>query len=68
MGLLVQNATVDQLGTARKITITKDSTTIIVDVATKDEIQSRITQIKKELFENDSVYENEKLEERIAKL
>ncbi|KAJ0810296.1 putative chaperonin Cpn60/TCP-1 family, groEL-like apical domain superfamily [Helianthus annuus] len=68
MGLLVQNATVDQLGTARKITITKDSTTIIADAATKDEIQSRIAQIKKELFETDSVYDTEKLAERIAKL
>ncbi|XP_076950351.1 ruBisCO large subunit-binding protein subunit alpha-like [Bidens hawaiensis] len=68
MGLLIQNASVDQLGTARKITVTKDSTTIIADAATKDEIQSRIAQIKKELFETDSVYDTEKLSERIAKL
>ncbi|KAD5803407.1 hypothetical protein E3N88_14767 [Mikania micrantha] len=68
MGLLVENASVDQLGTARKITVTKDSTTIIADAATKDEIQSRIAQIKKELFETDSVYDTEKLAERIAKL
>ncbi|KAM0065299.1 putative chaperonin Cpn60/TCP-1 family, groEL-like apical domain superfamily [Helianthus debilis subsp. tardiflorus] len=68
MGLRVENATVEQLGTARKITISKDSTTIIADSATKDEIQSRIAQIKKELSETDSVYDTEKLAERIAKL
>ncbi|KAK1411952.1 hypothetical protein QVD17_32837 [Tagetes erecta] len=68
LGLLVQNASVEQLGTARKITVTKDSTTMIADAATKDEIQSRIAQIKKELFETDSVYDTEKLAERIAKL
>ncbi|KAI3743226.1 hypothetical protein L1987_60932 [Smallanthus sonchifolius] len=68
LGLLVENATVEQLGTARKITISKDSTTIIADAATKDEIQSRIAQIKKELSETDSVYDTEKLSERIAKL
>ncbi|KAI3683534.1 hypothetical protein L1987_84040 [Smallanthus sonchifolius] len=68
LGLLIQNASVEQLGTARKITVTKDSTTIIADAATKDEIQSRIAQIKKELSETDSVYDTEKLSERIAKL
>ncbi|KAI3525614.1 hypothetical protein L1887_04518 [Cichorium endivia] len=65
---LVESATVEQLGTARKITISKDSTTIIADAASKDEIQSRISQIKKELSETDSVYDSEKLSERIAKL
>ncbi|ERM94840.1 ruBisCO large subunit-binding protein subunit alpha [Amborella trichopoda] len=68
LGLLVESATVEQLGTARKVTITKDSTTIIADAATKDEIQARIAQIKKELAETDSVYDSEKLAERIAKL
>ncbi|KAL8259899.1 hypothetical protein R6Q59_027852 [Mikania micrantha] len=68
LGLLIENATLEQLGTARKITVSKDSTTIIADAATKDEIQSRIAQIKKELSETDSVYDTEKLAERIAKL
>ncbi|MFS7956584.1 putative chaperonin Cpn60/TCP-1 family, groEL-like apical domain superfamily [Helianthus anomalus] len=68
VGLLVENTSVEQLGTARKITISKDSTTIIADAASKDEIQSRIAQIKKELSETDSVYDSEKLAERIAKL
>lgn len=68
LGLLIENATVEQLGTARKVTISQGSTTIIADAATKDEIQARIAQIKKELAETDSVYDSEKLAERIAKL
>ncbi|XP_072953873.1 ruBisCO large subunit-binding protein subunit alpha-like [Typha angustifolia] len=68
LGLLIENASVEQLGTARKITISQGSTTIIADAATKDEIQARIAQIKKELAETDSVYDSEKLAERVAKL
>ncbi|XP_058205587.1 ruBisCO large subunit-binding protein subunit alpha [Rhododendron vialii] len=68
LGLLIENTTVEQLGLARKVTISKDSTTIIADSASKDEIQARISQIKKELSETDSVYDTEKLAERIAKL
>lgn len=68
LGLLIENTTVEQLGMARKVTISKDSSTIIADAATKDEIQARIAQIKKELAETDSVYDSEKLAERIAKL
>lgn len=68
LSLLIENTSVEQLGLARKITITKDSTTIIADAASKDEIQARIAQIKKELAETDSVYDSEKLAERIAKL
>ncbi|PHU03953.1 RuBisCO large subunit-binding protein subunit alpha, chloroplastic [Capsicum chinense] len=68
LGLLVENTAVEALGTARKVTITKDSTTLIADAASKDEIQARIAQLKKELFETDSVYDTEKLAERIAKL
>ncbi|KAJ8551855.1 hypothetical protein K7X08_028298 [Anisodus acutangulus] len=68
LGLLVESTPVEALGIARKVTITKDSTTIIADAASKDEIQSRIAQLKKELSETDSVYDSEKLAERIAKL
>ncbi|GFZ12818.1 chaperonin-60alpha [Actinidia rufa] len=68
LGMLLENTTVEQLGLARKVTVTKDSTTIIADSASKDEIQARISQIKKELAETDSVYDSEKLAERIAKL
>lgn len=66
--LLIEGTEVEQLGIARKITITKDSTTIIADAATKDELQARIAQLKRELSETDSVYDSEKLAERIAKL
>eukprot|EP00271_Cylindrocystis_brebissonii_P014206 TRINITY_DN35481_c0_g1_i1.p1 TRINITY_DN35481_c0_g1~~TRINITY_DN35481_c0_g1_i1.p1 ORF type:complete len:606 (-),score=178.26 TRINITY_DN35481_c0_g1_i1:507-2324(-) len=68
LGLKVESATVDQLGTARKVTISNNSTTLIADAATKDEIQARVAQLKKELAETDSVYDMEKLSERIAKL
>jgi chaperonin GroEL (HSP60 family) len=68
LGQKVEDATIDQLGIARKVTISNNTTTIIADVATKDEIQARIAQIKKELAETDSVYDTEKLSERIAKL
>ncbi|KAI5391928.1 hypothetical protein KIW84_076648, partial [Lathyrus oleraceus] len=68
LGLLVENTTIEQLGLARKVTISKDSTTIIVDAASKDELQSRVAQLKKELSETDSIYDSEKLAERIAKL
>ncbi|KAL0436406.1 UNVERIFIED_CONTAM: RuBisCO large subunit-binding protein subunit alpha, chloroplastic [Sesamum radiatum] len=68
LGLLVENTDIDQLGTARKITINKESTTIIADAASKDELQARIAQLKKELSETDSIYDSEKLAERIAKL
>nr|WLW26923.1 chloroplast rubisco large subunit-binding protein subunit alpha [Dioscorea oppositifolia] len=68
LGLLIENVSDEQLGTARKVTVSQNSTTIIADEATKDAIQARIAQIKKELAETDSVYDSEKLEERIAKL
>ncbi|CAI0452880.1 unnamed protein product [Linum tenue] len=68
LGLLVEQTDIDQLGLARKVTISKDSTTIIADAASKDELSSRVAQLKKELSETDSVYDSEKLAERIAKL
>ncbi|WOL10693.1 ruBisCO large subunit-binding protein subunit alpha [Canna indica] len=68
LGLLIENVSVDQLGTARKVTISQNTTTMIADAASKDEIQARIAQLKKELAETDSVYDSEKLAERIAKL
>ncbi|KAG9146464.1 hypothetical protein Leryth_011755 [Lithospermum erythrorhizon] len=66
MGLLVENTQVDQLGIARKVTISEIHN--YYDAASKDELQSRIAQLKKELSETDSVYDSEKLAERIAKL
>lgn len=68
LGLNLEGATSDQLGVARKITITSNSTTIVADPSTKAEIQARIMQIKKDLAETDSKYLSEKLSQRIAKL
>jgi chaperonin GroEL (HSP60 family) len=68
LGLLVENTTVDQLGIARKVTISSSSMTIIADAASKDDIQARIAQLKRELSQTDSTYDSEKLAERIAKL
>ncbi|GJM97321.1 hypothetical protein PR202_ga14240 [Eleusine coracana subsp. coracana] len=68
LGLLIENTTVDQLGIARKVTISSSSTTIIADAASKDDIQARIAQLKRELSQTDSTYDSEKLAERIAKL
>ncbi|XP_031268117.1 chaperonin 60 subunit alpha 2, chloroplastic isoform X2 [Pistacia vera] len=68
LGLTLEGATSDQLGIARKVTITSNSTTIVADHSTKAEIQARILQIKKDLAETDSSYLSRKLSERIAKL
>ncbi|XVF05717.1 hypothetical protein REPUB_Repub05bG0196600 [Reevesia pubescens] len=68
LGLLVEDTSVEQLGIARKVIISKDSTQLIAEAASKDEIQARVAQLKKELAETDSVYDSEKLAERIAKL
>ncbi|KAL6992080.1 hypothetical protein U1Q18_010191 [Sarracenia purpurea var. burkii] len=68
LGLILEGATSDQLGIARKVTITSNSTTIVADPSTKGEIQARILQIKKDLAETDSTYMSRKLSERIAKL
>lgn len=68
MGLTLDSATSDQLGIARKVTITSNSTTFVADPSTKPEIQARILQIKKDLAETDSSYLSRKLCERIAKL
>ncbi|RVX02664.1 Chaperonin 60 subunit alpha 2, chloroplastic [Vitis vinifera] len=68
LGLTLDSATSDQLGIARKVTITSNSTTFVADPSTKPEIQARILQIKKDLAETDSSYLSRKLSERIAKL
>lgn len=68
LGIKVEDASIEQLGLARKITVTNSATTIIADAATKDEVQARVAQLKKELVATDSVYDSEKLSERIAKL
>ncbi|CAN4081837.1 unnamed protein product [Withania somnifera] len=68
IGLNLEVATSDQLGIARKITITSNSTTIVAHPSTKAEIQARIMQLKKELAETDNKSLSEKLSQRIAKL
>ncbi|XP_027334845.1 chaperonin 60 subunit alpha 2, chloroplastic isoform X1 [Abrus precatorius] len=68
LGLTLEGATSDQLGTALKVTITSNATTIIADPSTKAEIQARISQIKKDIIETDNAYLSRKLSERIAKL
>ncbi|XP_030550615.1 chaperonin 60 subunit alpha 2, chloroplastic [Rhodamnia argentea] len=68
LGLTLDGVTSDQLGIARKVTISSNSTIIVADPSTKAEIQARISQIKKDLAETDSAYHSRKLAERIAKL
>ncbi|KAL1538463.1 chaperonin 60 subunit alpha 2, chloroplastic [Salvia divinorum] len=67
-GVALETATSDQLGIARKVTISCNFTTIVADPSTKAEIKARIMQIKKDLAETDSKYLAEKLSGRIAKL
>lgn len=68
MGLSLDTATLDMLGTARKITITKEKTTIVAGTESKPSVDKRIAQIRKELELTDSEYDKEKLQERLAKL
>eukprot|EP00798_Chlamydomonas_sp_ICE-L_P012243 gene12244-15384_t len=68
LGMKVESTTIDQLGRARKATMNATDTTLIADAASKDEIEMRVFQLKKELSETDSIYDTEKLSERIAKL
>jgi chaperonin GroL len=68
LGMTVEGTTLEQLGVARKVTAAATTCTLIADAANKDEIRARVAQIKKELAGTDSVYDTEKLSERIAKL
>jgi len=68
VGLKVENATVDLLGQARKIVISKDETTVIEGAGDDADINARIAQIKAEIDRTDSDYDREKLQERLAKL
>lgn len=68
LGMKVSQATLDQLGIARKVKVNSSTCTLIADQANREEIFMRISQIKRELSETDSVYDTEKLSERIAKL
>jgi chaperonin GroEL len=68
MGLKLENTTIEQLGTARRIVVSKDTTTIIDGGGDADGIKGRIKQIKAEVDSTDSDFDREKLQERLAKL
>ncbi len=68
VGLKLENVTLDLLGRARKIVVTKDETTIVEGAGSEEDIKGRINQIKTEIDNTDSDYDREKLQERLAKL
>ncbi|HEU4541104.1 MAG TPA: chaperonin GroEL [Jiangellaceae bacterium] len=68
VGLKLENATVDLLGQARKVVVTKDETTIVEGAGDADQIAGRVNQIRTEIENSDSDYDREKLQERLAKL
>ncbi len=68
VGLKLENVTLDLLGKARKVVITKDETTVVEGGGSESDIKGRINQIKAEIENTDSDYDREKLQERLAKL
>jgi chaperonin GroEL len=68
VGLKLENTTLDLLGRARKIVITKDETTVVEGAGSAEDVKGRIAQIKMEIENTDSDYDREKLQERLAKL
>ncbi|WP_309129552.1 chaperonin GroEL [Microbacterium sp.] len=68
VGLKLENTTLDLLGRARKVIVTKDETTIVEGAGEASQIEGRVTQIRREIENTDSDYDREKLQERLAKL
>ena len=68
IGLKLENTTVDLLGRARRVIVTKDDTTIVEGAGSDDDVKGRIAQLKREIDETDSDWDREKLQERLAKL
>ncbi|MBO9420653.1 MULTISPECIES: chaperonin GroEL [Stappiaceae] len=68
LGIKLENVTLDMLGTAEKVAITKETTTIVDGAGSKDDINGRVGQIKAQIEETTSDYDREKLQERLAKL
>ncbi len=68
LGMKLESVTMDMLGTAKKVAITKDETTIVDGAGEKAEIKARVAQIKQQIAETTSDYDKEKLQERLAKL
>ena len=67
-GLKLEQATIEMLGTAKKVTVSKDNTTIVDGAGLKENIADRVAQIKNEIANTKSSYDKEKLQERLAKL
>ncbi|MBQ4077890.1 chaperonin GroEL, partial [bacterium] len=68
LGIKLENITVQMLGLAKRVTVTKDDTTIVVGEETKRQIEDRVKLIKRQIEASDSEYDKEKLQERLAKL
>ncbi len=68
LGMKLESVTIDMLGKAKKVAITKDNTTIIDGAGNKAEIEARVSQIRTQIEETTSDYDREKLQERVAKL
>ncbi|MCY6382268.1 chaperonin GroEL [Hoeflea prorocentri] len=68
VGIKLENVTLDMLGTAKRVSISKENTTIVDGAGKKGEIQGRVAQIKAQIEETTSDYDREKLQERLAKL
>ena len=68
VGLRLENATLDLLGRARKVVVTKDNTTIVDGGGNESDVKARIAQVRHEMEETDSDWDREKMQERLAKL
>ncbi|KPP93772.1 MAG: chaperonin GroL [Rhodobacteraceae bacterium HLUCCA08] len=68
LGMKLENVTIDMLGSAKRVSITKDETTIVDGAGEKAEIEARVAQIRNQIEETTSDYDREKLQERVAKL
>jgi chaperonin GroEL len=68
LGIKLENVTIDMLGTAKRVEITKENTTIVDGAGSAEDIQGRVAQIKAQIEETTSDYDKEKLQERLAKL
>jgi len=68
LGIKLENVTVQMMGKAKRVTVSKDKTTIVVGDETSAMVQERVKQIKRQIEESDSEYDKEKLQERLAKL
>jgi len=68
LGIKLENVTINDLGTAKRVSIDKENTTVVNGAGTKADIQARCSQIRKQIEETSSDYDKEKLQERLAKL